>query len=142
MSSRRSRILARFTELEEERAAIGAQLTRLERDHQLAPDLDLLDPFPITADLMAGLPPRLHSQLNDVFGIELLYRHDSRRSPSAPPSPPAPLRPWPPSSASATACPQPWPPCFRIWNTTLGHPGSTVIMEGRRWLSRAERSPG
>ena len=64
-----SAILARFTELEEERAAIGAQLAKLGRDRQSAPDLDLLDPLPIVADLMAGLPSQLYAQIYDVFGI-------------------------------------------------------------------------
>jgi len=53
----RSRILARFTELEEERAAVTAQFAQLERDRQPAPDTDLLDQLPALADLMATCPP-------------------------------------------------------------------------------------
>jgi len=75
----RSRILARFTELEAERAAIGAQLTKLETARDSAPDVDLLDLLPILGDLMAHLPGRLYAQLYDAFGIEILYRHDSRQ---------------------------------------------------------------
>ena len=52
---------------------------------------------------MAGLPPRLHAQFYDVFGIELLYFHHLRQvtihaaiTTAAPP---------PPSSASAATCP-------------------------------------
>lgn len=28
---------------------------------------------------MAHLPTRLHAQLHEAFGIEILYRHDSRQ---------------------------------------------------------------
>ena len=72
----RSHILARFTELETERATIGAQLTKLETSRQLAPDLDLLDQLPILPDLMEYLSPGQYRLVYDAFGIELLYRHD------------------------------------------------------------------
>jgi site-specific DNA recombinase len=72
----RSRILARFTELEDERAAITTQLAALDRDPQPAPDLDLLDLLPIVPGLMTDLPARLYAQLYDAFSVELLYRHD------------------------------------------------------------------
>jgi hypothetical protein len=75
----RSRILARFTELEAERAAIGAQLTKLQTARYSAPDAGLLDLLPVLGDLMAHLPARLHAQLYDAFGIEILYPHDSRQ---------------------------------------------------------------
>jgi hypothetical protein len=41
--------------------------------------VDLLDLLPVLGDLMAHLPARLHAQLYDAFGIEILYRHDSRQ---------------------------------------------------------------
>jgi hypothetical protein len=46
---------------------------------QPAPDADLLDLLPVPEDLMTRLPTRLHAQLYDAFGIELLYRHDPRQ---------------------------------------------------------------
>jgi site-specific DNA recombinase len=72
----RTRILARFTELEEERAAINGRLAALDRDQPAAPDLDLLEKLPVIGDLLARMPARLHARLYDAFGIELLYRHD------------------------------------------------------------------
>ena len=33
----------------------------------------------LLGDLMAHLPARLYAQLYDAFGIEILYRHDSRQ---------------------------------------------------------------
>jgi hypothetical protein len=42
----------------------------------LSPNVDLLDQLPVLGDLMAHMPTRLHAQLYDALGIELLYRHD------------------------------------------------------------------
>jgi hypothetical protein len=75
----RSRLLARFTELEDERAAIIAQLAKLEHNRQPAPDLDLLDQLPVIGDLMATLPASLQAQVYEAFGMELLYSHDVRQ---------------------------------------------------------------
>ena len=75
----RSRILARFTELEAERAAITTQLTRLKASRESAPDTDLLDRLPVVGDLMTHAPDRVYSLLYEAFGIELLYRHDLRQ---------------------------------------------------------------
>jgi hypothetical protein len=76
----RTRILARFTELEAERAAITAQLAKLESARQPAPDLDLLDQLPIVAGLITSLPTRLHAQLYDTLALGLLYHHDQRQA--------------------------------------------------------------
>jgi hypothetical protein len=76
----RSRILARFTELEDERASITVHLARLDRDRQAAPDLDLLDQLPVTGDLMTILPASLHPGVYEVLNLELLYSHDVRQA--------------------------------------------------------------
>jgi len=76
----RSRILARYTELEEERAAITTQLTALDHDHQPAPDLDLLDQLPVIGDIMAALPASLHPGVYQVLSLELLYSHETRQA--------------------------------------------------------------
>ncbi|HEX6858452.1 MAG TPA: hypothetical protein VF204_24400, partial [Streptosporangiaceae bacterium] len=97
----RSRILARFTELEDERASITAQLTQLDHYCQPAPDLDLLDQLPVIGDLLADLPAPLHAQAYEVLSLELVYSHDRQallRATITTSTRP----PWPPSSASAT----------------------------------------
>jgi site-specific DNA recombinase len=69
----RSRILARFTELEDERAQITAQLDELAQTAPAAADPALLDALPILGDLLAGAPPRLQQQLYQAFDIQALY---------------------------------------------------------------------
>jgi site-specific DNA recombinase len=69
----RSRILARFTELEDERAQIDAQLAELARTQPQAADPALLDRLPILGDLLADAPARLWEQLLAAFDIQALY---------------------------------------------------------------------
>jgi hypothetical protein len=52
----RARIISRFTELEEERAAIGAELDALTREGTAAPNPDLLDALPRLGDILDCAP--------------------------------------------------------------------------------------
>jgi hypothetical protein len=76
----RTRIVARFTELEAERADITNQLTAL-----AAPDSDhsgdpaLLDELPHLAGLLIRAPIRLQQQLYDAFSLQLLYSKKHHR---------------------------------------------------------------
>jgi site-specific DNA recombinase len=72
----RTRILARFTELEEERATINDQLATLAKTSQDDPSPELLDALPLLGDILAGAPKRLQAALYDAFSIELLYNTD------------------------------------------------------------------
>ena len=69
----RTRIISRFTELEEERATITAELDTLTRQDTAAPDPDLLDALPKLGDILTGAPARLQQQLYDAFDLQLLY---------------------------------------------------------------------
>jgi site-specific DNA recombinase len=76
----RSRLIARFTELEEERAAIGAQLTTLAADHGQDQSPELLDQLPvITRRLGDDTPLSYEHGLFDAFGIQFLYRPHLRQ---------------------------------------------------------------
>ena len=71
----RSRTLARFTELEADRAAINTQLEALTREDD-APQQDpgLLDALPLlTAGALADAPPRLLAQLYQALDLQFLY---------------------------------------------------------------------
>ena len=68
----RTRIISRFTELEEERAA-GAELDTLTRQDTDAPDPDLLDALPKLGDILTGAPARLQQQLYHAFDLQMLY---------------------------------------------------------------------
>jgi len=72
----RTRIIARFTELETERTAVSTQLAELATATAHDADPALLDALPILGDILNQAPARLRHQLYDAFGIELLYRHD------------------------------------------------------------------
>ena len=69
----RSRILARFTELEDERATISAQLAELAKTAPQASDPALLDNLPLLGDLLRDAPPRLEQQLYAAFDVQALY---------------------------------------------------------------------
>jgi hypothetical protein len=69
----RTRIISRFTELEEERATIGTELDTLTREDTAAPDPDLLDTLPKLGDILADAPARLQQQLYDAFDLQMLY---------------------------------------------------------------------
>jgi site-specific DNA recombinase len=72
----RTRILARFTELEHEREQIDTQLTELARTTRNDTAPDLLDALPNLGDILASAPRRLQAALYEAFGIELLYNND------------------------------------------------------------------
>jgi site-specific DNA recombinase len=69
----RSRVLARFTELEDERAQINTQLTDLAKTGPAASDPALLDALPHLGDLLAEAPARLQQQLYQAFDLQALY---------------------------------------------------------------------
>jgi site-specific DNA recombinase len=70
----RSRVLAGFTELEDERAAINTQLADLAKTGTGPGDPALLDALPLLGDLLADAPARLQQQLYDAFDLQALYR--------------------------------------------------------------------
>jgi site-specific DNA recombinase len=72
----RTRIIARFTELETERTTINAQLAQLAATASQDADPSLLASLPALGDILNQAPPRLQQQLCQAFGLELLYRHD------------------------------------------------------------------
>jgi hypothetical protein len=74
----RTRIVARFDELEEERATIGTQLAALTKAAEPAGDPALLDALPTIADIHDA-PARILQQLFQAFDIQLLYSKDMRQ---------------------------------------------------------------
>jgi hypothetical protein len=70
----RSRTLARFGKLEDERAQINAQLADLTKSDPSAGDPALLDALPPLEDLLASAPARLQQQLYQAFDIQVLYK--------------------------------------------------------------------
>jgi hypothetical protein len=70
----RPRVLARFTELEEERAQISAQLADLAKTDPGPGDPALLDALPLLGDLLADAPACLQQQLYDAFDLQALYK--------------------------------------------------------------------
>ena len=75
----RTRIISRFTELEEERATIGAELDSLTREDTAAPDPDLLDTLPKLGDILTDAPARLQQQLYDAFDLQMLYNKEDHQ---------------------------------------------------------------
>src|ERR1035441_10868638 len=69
----RTRHLARFTELEDERAQIDAQLAALAKTTHDTPDPSLLDRLPMLGDLVTEAPIRLQRRLYEAFDLQLLY---------------------------------------------------------------------
>ena len=78
-SRARTRIISRFTELEEERAQIGGELDALTREDTAAPDPDLLDTLPRLGDILTDAPARLQQQLYDAFDLQLLYNKEDHQ---------------------------------------------------------------
>jgi site-specific DNA recombinase len=70
----RSRVLARFTELEDERAAINTQLADLTKTDPGPGDPALLDALPLLGDVLTDAPPRLQQQLYEAFDVQALYK--------------------------------------------------------------------
>ncbi len=75
----RSRIIARFGELEEQRAAINTQLKELSATQPATGDPALLDQLPRLAGLLSGAPIALQQQLYHAFGLQLLYNREDHQ---------------------------------------------------------------
>ena len=69
----RGRIIARFTELETERAEINDRLTALDRATGQRDEPALLDKLPILGDILADAPPSAQARLFSAVGLELIY---------------------------------------------------------------------
>jgi site-specific DNA recombinase len=70
----RTRVLARFTELEDERTTINTQLADLTKTEPGPGDPALLDALPMLGNLLADAPARLQQQLYDAFDLQALYK--------------------------------------------------------------------
>ncbi|MDX6395341.1 MAG: hypothetical protein QOJ73_6404, partial [Streptosporangiaceae bacterium] len=73
VTAMRTRHLARFTELEDERAQADAQLTALAKTTHDTPDPSLLDRLPMLGDLITEAPIRLQRRLYEAFDLHMLY---------------------------------------------------------------------
>jgi hypothetical protein len=72
----RTRLIARFTELEDERATIATQLTALTSDAGQDQHPELLDQLPVITQRLGDDTPLSYEQaLFDALGIQLLYRY-------------------------------------------------------------------
>ena len=70
----RSRVLARFTELEDERTQINTEIAGLAKTDTGPGDPALLDTLPMLGgDLLTNAPARLHQQLYQAFDLQALY---------------------------------------------------------------------
>jgi hypothetical protein len=75
----RTRILARFTELEDQRTQITAQLTKLTATDEGPGDPGLLDALPYLDDPFSGAATRLLQQLFQAFDLQALYNNKLRQ---------------------------------------------------------------
>jgi DNA invertase Pin-like site-specific DNA recombinase len=69
----RSRIIARFTELETERTEINDRLAVLDRATGQEDEPGLLDALPMLGDALPGMPAAIQARLFAAFGLELIY---------------------------------------------------------------------
>ena len=76
MTALRSRILDRFTELEDERAQINTRLIKLAAQTPAPADPALLDQLPELAGILASAPVRLQQDLYRAFQVQILYNPD------------------------------------------------------------------
>jgi hypothetical protein len=67
-------VLARFTELEDERTQINTQLTTLAKTDPGPGDPALLEALPLLGNLLAEAPARLQQQLYEAFDLQALYK--------------------------------------------------------------------
>jgi hypothetical protein len=105
----RTRIIARFTELEEERAAITTRLTALETPATAPQDPASWTPCPCSPASWTTHPPPSSSSSTTRSASSSSTTTTTARSPPAPSSPPPPPPPSPPSSTTATSqAPTPW----------------------------------
>jgi site-specific DNA recombinase len=70
----RSRVLARFTELEDERTTINTQLADLAKTDPGPGDPALLDALPMLGERLHDAPARLQQQLYEAFDLQALYK--------------------------------------------------------------------
>ena len=75
----RTRILARFTELENERAAINAKLAQLAATALPAADPALLDRLPQVPGILHCAPDDLQQELYRIFGAQMIYNHQDNQ---------------------------------------------------------------
>jgi hypothetical protein len=75
----RTRIIARFGELEDERTQINDRLTALDRATGQDDEPGLLDALPILGDILTGAPASLQARLFAAFGLELIYNKDDHQ---------------------------------------------------------------
>jgi site-specific DNA recombinase len=77
LTALRSRIIARFTELEAERTEVNERLAALDRATGQQDEPGLLDALPLLGDALPSLPTALQARLFAAFGLELIYnKHD------------------------------------------------------------------
>jgi hypothetical protein len=112
LTALRSRTLARFTELEDERAQIGTQLAEVAKTEPQAATPPCSTTSPVLADQLTDAPARLWQQLFHAFDLQALSSttRTCTRSLSTSPSPPSP-----PTPTTTPPPPPPAPhPIFRI----------------------------
>jgi site-specific DNA recombinase len=73
LTALRSRIIARFGELETERAQIGDRLAALDRATSQRDEPGLLDALPLLGDALAEMPASIQARLFAAFGLEMIY---------------------------------------------------------------------
>jgi site-specific DNA recombinase len=75
----RSRVLARFTELEDERTQINTELAGLAKTDPGPGDPALLDALPMLGDRLTDAPARLQQQLYEAFDLQALYKKNTHQ---------------------------------------------------------------
>jgi hypothetical protein len=80
LTALRGRIVARFTELEDERAKINTQLADLDKTQPQAGNPSLLDALPYLGDILAGAPTRLQQHLYQAFDLQALYKKNMHQA--------------------------------------------------------------
>jgi hypothetical protein len=73
LTALRSRIIARFGELEAERTQINERLAVLDRATGQQDEPALLDALPLAGDALPRLPASIQARLFAAFGLELIY---------------------------------------------------------------------
>ena len=121
----RSRVLARFTELEDERTTINTQLADLAKTDTGPGDPPCLMPCRCWETCSPTHRPGSSGSSTTPSTSRPSTTRTSTRSPSTSPSPTPPPAPSPPSSATPGVSPatppptQPGRPSFRIWHKPL-----------------------
>jgi site-specific DNA recombinase len=75
----RTRILARFSELENERANINAKLAHLAATAPAVTDPALLDRIPQLPGILHHAPAELQQELYRLFGAQMIYNHQDNQ---------------------------------------------------------------